>query len=169
VYERWDKVAHEVAHYLEILKPWLANVKASSLSLQYTDTFKVTFDDGKVSPLTELFNKDSQYLPSGIDQINDAFHSHHGFFSEPNFGLEGKVLTNINANVNLTGSVFDVNVITLHKYQLSNALPFVDDENKLNSAIGPAYKYLHDESKAVFGNVITDAVKHLINFDSRKA
>lgn len=133
------------------------------------DTFKVAFDDGKVKPLTDLFNKSSRYLPSGIDQIDDAFHSHHGFFSEPKFDLEGKILTNINANVNRIGSAFDVNVETLHKYQLSNALPFVEETDKLNSIIAPAYKYLHDESKAVFGDVITDDVKRLINFDSRKA
>ncbi|MCZ4324380.1 TIGR04255 family protein [Pseudomonas anguilliseptica] len=169
VYERWAKVADEVAHYLDILRPWLSSVATASLSLQYTDTFKVTFDDGQVAPLTELFNPDSRYLPSGIGQIDDAFHSHHGFFSSPNFGLDGKILTNINVNVNRVASNFDVNIVTLHKYLLSAALPFIEGSGEINTHIAPAFKYLHDESKAVFGNVITEAVKREINFDTRKS
>ncbi|MWV11175.1 TIGR04255 family protein [Pseudomonas sp. R-28-1W-6] len=168
-YERWAKVADEVNHYLGILKPWLANVAAACLSLQYTDTFKVSFADGKAKPLTDLFNIDSRYLPSGIDKLDDAFHSHHGFFSAPKFELNGKILTNIDVNVNRVSSSFDVTVLTLHKYQLFTPLSLIDETGNVSESLAPAFKYLHDESKAVFGDVITNAAKELIHFDPKKS
>lgn len=168
-YDRWEGVSREISHYLDILSPWLRSfsLTASSLSLRYTDTFKVVFDDGGVMPLTDLFNRNSRYLPPNIGMIDEAFHSHHGFFSKPEFDLDGRILTNINANVNRAVSHFDVNIVTLHKYQLSRALPFIQESGELDPSIVPAFKYLHDQSKAVFGDVITEQAKDKIRFNSQ--
>lgn len=162
VYERWAKVSEEVAKYLDILTPWLLPISVSSLALQYTDAFKVGFGTQPVGPLTDLFNQESRYLPRGFADLNDAFHSHHGFFTTPEFDLAGKLLTNININVTNIASIFDVNIVTMHKYQLSDLLPLIVNETKINPIVGSAFQYLHDQSKADFGDLLTEQAKKII-------
>lgn len=165
-YERWAKVSQEVEKYLDILNPWLAAISVSSLSLQYTDTFKVIFGNSPATPLTDLFSPESKYLPPNFSNLSDSFHSHHGFFSPPQFGLGGKLLTNVNVNATETASKFDVNIITLHKYILSEMLPLIVNRDKVNPAIKPALQYLHDQSKQVVGDLLTEPVKRLIKFEN---
>lgn len=165
-YERWAKVSQEVERYLDILTPWLSPISVSSLSLQYTDTFKVSFGDGQVAPLTDLFSTGSRYLPPSFASISDSFHSHHGFFTDPDFGLDGKILTNINVNVTEIASKFDVNIVTLHKYVLSEMLPLIVEGNGVNPIVKPTFQYLHDQSKLVFGDLLTEPAKRLIKLDS---
>lgn len=168
-YERWAKVSEEVEKYLDILTPWLLPISVSSLLLQYTDIFKVSFGAQPAKPLTDLFNRDSKYLPRGFADLNEAFHSHHGFFTTPQFGLAGKLLTNVNVNVTEIASGFDANIVTMHKYQLSNMLPFIVDGSEINPTIKPAFQYLHDQNKADFGDLLTEQAKSIIALDSIKS
>ncbi|AZO85931.1 hypothetical protein BOO88_25885 [Stutzerimonas stutzeri] len=165
-YERWAKVSQEVEKYLDILNPWLSDISVSSLSLQYTDTFKVTFGDSPAGPLTDLFSTESKYLPPSFAGLSDSFHSHHGFFSAPEFELGGKILTNINVNATETASKVDVNIVTLHKYMLSEMLPLIANDKEVNPAVKPALQYLHDQSKLVFGDLLTEPVKRLIKLEN---
>ncbi|MDY7567500.1 TIGR04255 family protein [Pseudomonas sp. RTC3] len=166
-YERWAKVSEEVGKYLDILNPLLSPISVSSLLLQYTDIFKVSYEAGQPCPLTDLFSSQSKYLPPSFANISDSFHSHHGFFTTPDFTLNGKLLTNINVNVTEAASVFDVNIVTMHKYMLSDMLPLIAQDSEINKIIKPVFQYLHDQSKLVFGDLLTDAAKRLIKFDSK--
>lgn len=168
-YERWAGLWAEVKKYLTILTPWLGAAKFSALSLQYTDAFKVGFPQGEALPLTELFNSATKFLPPTFTSVNDAFHSHHGYFSQPNFGLGGKLLTNVNVNVTETASVFDVQIITVHKYQLSEMFSPVTESGVLNQQMNDVFQYLHDENKAVVGDLLTEQVKEKISFNAHSA
>lgn len=168
-YERWAGLWAEVKKYLSILAPWLGAGKFSALSLQYTDAFKVNFPRGAAEPLTELFDPSTRFLPPTFTSLRDAFHSHHGYFSQPEFGLSGKLLTNVNVNVTETGSVFDVQITTAHKYLLSEMFSPVTDAGALNPQMNDVFQYLHDENKVVVGNMLTEQVKELISFNSHSA
>lgn len=161
-YERWAKVSEEATKYLDILAPWLEPLSVSSLVLQYTDEFKVSFGAQSIGPLTDLFNQESKYLPSSIAELNDAFHSHHGFFTVPNINPAGRLLTNINVNVTKLASSFDINIVTMHKYQLSDTLPIILESTELNPIVKQTFQYLHDKSKADFGNLLTKDAKKII-------
>lgn len=164
-YVRWAGLWAEVRKYLSILTPWLGDTKFSALSLQYTDAFKVSFPRGEAQPLTELFSLGNKYLPPTFASLTDAFHSHHGYFSRPEFGLGGKLLTNVNVNVTETASVFDVQITTVHKYQLFEMFdPVVDGQ--LNDQMNDVFQYLHDQNKLVVGDMLTDQVKDMISFNT---
>lgn len=167
-YVRWANLWAEVKNYLEILSEFLGDAQFSGLSLQYTDAFKVSFQRGDKLPLTDLFSETSRFVPSNISQIHDAFHSHHGFFSEPKFDLGGKLLTNVNVNVNELASVFDVQITTVHKYQLSAMFSPVESSGALNPKMEAVFQYLHDENKVVVGDLLTNQVKESISFNSTR-
>lgn len=164
-YERWAGLWAEVRKYLSILTPWLGETKFSALSLQYTDAFKVSFPRGEAQSLTELFKPGTAYLPPTFTLLVDAFHSHHGYFSQPTFGLGGKLLTNVNVNVTETASVFDVQVTTAHKYQLFEMFSPVIS-GALNDQMNDVFQYLHDQNKVVVGDMLTDQVKDMISFNA---
>lgn len=166
-YERWAKVAEEVHKYLEILTPWLSGVRISSAVLQYLDKFRVDFEEQRLLPLDSLFNPGSRYIPPNFLNISDAFHSHHGFFSHPDFKLPGKVLVNVNINVNAAAATYDVNIATMHKYNLASDIGFVEQE-QINPVLRETLQYLHDESKSVFGDLLTSQARGLISLDSRQ-
>jgi hypothetical protein len=46
-------------------------------------------------------------------------------------------------------------------------LPMIANDNEVNPVVKPALQYLHDQSKLVFGDLLTDPVKRLITFDNR--
>lgn len=164
-YVRWAGLWAEVRKYLSILTPWLGDTKFSALSLQYTDAFKVSFPRGEAQPLIELFRPQNKYLPPTFTSLTDAFHSHHGYFSRPEFGLRGKLLTNVNVNVTETASVFDVQITTVHKYQLFEMFnPVVNGQ--LNDQMNDVFQYLHDQNKLVVGDMLTDQVKDMISFNT---
>lgn len=168
-YERWAGLWAEVNKYLSILTPWLGASKFSALSLQYTDAFKVSFPRGEAQPLTELFNPTTRFLPPSVASLKDAFHSHHGYFTQPTFGLGGKLLTNVNVNVTETASIFDVQITTVHKYQLSEMFSPVTDGGLLNPQMNDVFQYLHDENKVVVGDLLTEQVKEMISFNAHSA
>lgn len=167
VYERWAKISEEVQKYLAILTPWLSGIKTSSIVLQYLDKFKVTYEEQRLFPLDELLNRESIYIPSNFRSIAEAFHSHHGFFDRPKFKLPGKILVNVNLNVNAAGSSYDVDIATMHKYVLAEGMDLVAGSS-INPVIGETLQYLHDESKTVFGDLLTPHAKTLISLDSRQ-
>lgn len=168
-YERWAGLWAEVKKYLSILTPWLGASKFSALTLQYTDAFKVSFPRGEAQPLTELFSSSTRYLPPTFTDVKDAFHSHHGFFTQPTFGLGGKLLTNVNVNVTETASIFDVQITTAHKYQLFEMFSPVTDAGSLNPQMNDVFQYLHDENKVVVGDLLTEQVKEMISFNAHGA
>lgn len=168
-YERWNDVWAEVKNYLTILSPFLKGFEVSAMALQYTDAFKVNFPRGENHPLTELFSTKTRYLPSNADSLTDSFHSHHGYFSEPKFSLAGKILTNVNINVTEQTSVFDVQILTMHKYQLFDTFVLASSEGDFNPLTDKVFQYLHDENKVVVGDLLTDQVKETISFNSRQS
>lgn len=168
-YERWAGLWSEVKKYLTILAPWLGDEKFSALSLQYTDAFKVNFPRGIAEPLTELFDSSTHFLPPTFTSLKDAFHSHHGYFTQPDYDLSGKLLTNVNVNVTETASIFDVQITTAHKYHLFEMFSPVMADGSLNPKMSDVFQYLHDENKVVVGNMLSEQVKEMISFNSHSA
>lgn len=167
-YTRWKDIWQEAIDHITLLSEWLKEIKISAVTLQYTDSFKVKFKNGERLPLTDLFCEESSYLPSNFKNINHAFHSHHGFFEDPAYELPGRLLNNINVNVTETSGTFDANIICSHKFnfvQLENLI----EEDKLAAYISPCFNYLHDVNKTVVGNLLTDNVKTMINFNAGRS
>lgn len=165
-YTRWEEVVSKVNAIIEIMAGWLREYASfANFTLQYLDEFKVYFDSREFLPLTELFSSDSPYIVSNFKNVNRDFHSHHGFFSDPDFEIAGRLLTNINVNAVNVGGSLNVQIQTTHKYEAAAHLTF---EHGLKGLIGRAYEYLHQENKKIVGSMLTPEVKEMISFDARR-
>ncbi|WP_025858920.1 TIGR04255 family protein [Pseudomonas sp. CHM02] len=166
-YTRWEEVISKVNSVIEVIASWLREFAVfASLTLQYLDEFKVSFETGEFAPLTDLFVSGSPYLVPNFENVNRDFHSHHGFFSDPEFAIAGRLLTNVNVNVVNIGKDINVQIQTTHKYLAAAHLTI--GEEGLKGLIGDAYEYLHQENKKIVGSMLTSEVKKAISFDARR-
>jgi uncharacterized protein (TIGR04255 family) len=169
-YTRWLDVVARVNSVIGIISAWLNQyVVISNFTLQYIDEFKVSFDDNIFRPLTDLFVTDAPYLVTNFKNLQQEFHSHHGFFSDPDFEIAGRLLTNVNVNVSAVKNYQNVQIQTTHKYQSFAHLKLVEQTGELTQLMSRAYEYLHQENKKVLGSMLTDEVKNLISFYTRNA
>jgi uncharacterized protein (TIGR04255 family) len=161
-YVRWDDVWAQTKNYLQLLSGWMNDhVKISGMALQYIDAFTVSFPRGEKGPLTDLFSSATKYIPSNINELTDAFHSHHGFFSKPDVDIPARLLTNINVNVVEVAFSYDVQIQTLHKLELEDVISAVDD----GEVVERAFRFLHADNKSVVGDLLSGPVKEQISFD----
>lgn len=171
-YTRWDAIRDSVEDVLKTLSAWIHQheIKVNGFTLQYLDEFKVTFEEGGSRTLQDLFNVDSPYLVRNIAALDQEFHSHHGYFKNPEFGIEGRLLNNVNvgANRSIDGDSTTVQLQMIHRYDAKAVLELVDNEGGLSPLLAGAFEYLHQENKQILGSLLTESVKELIKLDSRR-
>ena len=96
--------------------------------------------------------------------MNGAFHSHHGFFSNPEHEIPGRLFTNVNINVAEFPEYLNAQVQATHKYSASQHIT-IGDENGFSTALKDAYEFLHQENKKVMRSLLTEPVKAMISFE----
>lgn len=165
-YSRWAEVLGKVEEILNLVSGWLGKhkVQASSFVLQYLDEFKVFFEGGQYGPLAELFKTTSPYITSNFANLDGAFHSHHGFFSSPDYEIPGRLLTNINVNVAELAGFLNAQVQTTHKYIAHEHIK-IAGEDGFSQTLKDAYEYLHQDNKKIMRSLLTEPVKAMISFD----
>lgn len=172
-YTRWDAVRTSISEVLHKLSGWLMthDVRISAFTLQYLDEFRVYFADDANRALIDLFALDSPYLVRNFSHLEQEFHSHHGFFTEPEFKIEGRLLNNVNIAVNCPpdreSSI--VQIQTIHRYDTNAVLELVGQDGGLSPLLVEAYEYLHQENKKVMRALLTGPVQQLIKLDSGRA
>lgn len=169
-YTRWDAVRSTVGEVLQKLADWLTkhDARISTFTLQYLDEFKVVFEEGARRTLVDLFVVDSPYLVRNFAELEQEFHSHHGFFTKPELQIEGRLLNNVNIGVNcsLDRESSIVQIQTIHRYDADAVLELVDRDEGLSPLLTDAFEYLHQENKRILRALLTDSVKELIKLDS---
>ncbi|UDU81224.1 TIGR04255 family protein [Pseudomonas sp. HN2-3] len=169
-YTRWEAVRTSISEVLHKLSAWLITheVRTSAFTLQYLDEFRVYFADNGNRTLVDLFALDSPYLVRNFCELEHEFHSHHGFFTQPDFGIEGRLLNNVNIGVNCSpdreSSI--VQIQTIHRYDASAVLEIVDQEGDLSPLLAGAYEYMHQVNKTVMRKLLTDQAQKIIKLDS---
>lgn len=169
-YTRWEAVRTSVEEVLQLISPWLREheVEVSTFTLQYLDEFKVTFEEGDHMTLVDLFSVDSPFLVRNFADLDQEFHSQHGYFTKPDFNIEGRLLNNINVGVNRSpdGESTIVQIQMIHRYDAKAVLELVDSKGVLSPLLAGAYEYLHQENKRVLRSLLTESAKELIKLDT---
>lgn len=170
-YTRWNQVHDQAIEILDILSPWLQRnaIRTNSFTLQYHDEFNVTFSDGSDHSLTALLSADSPYVARNFINAQEEFHSHHGYFKQPDCQVAGRLLNNINVNANLLGAGTVVQIQCVHKYHAASPISIIDQDGSFSKELGIAFEYLHQENKQIVGALLTEPVKKQIAFDSGRA
>lgn len=171
-YTRWEAIRTSVEAVLKACSEWLCkyDVKVGSFALQYLDEFKVTFGPRDERKLLDLLSVDSPYLVRNFADLDQEFHSHHGYFKNPDFEIEGRLLNNVNVGANLSGDGEStiVQIQMIHRYDAKAVLELVNIEGKLSPLLVGGFEYLHQENKQVIGSLLTEPVKEMIKLNSRR-
>lgn len=169
-YNRWKSVHDSIVEILNLLAPWLLQngVRTNNFVLQYVDEFSVSFQGGGDRSLCALFDVNSSYIVRNFENLQQEFHSHHGYFKDPEYKIAGRVLNNINIGVNFVGAKSVVQIQTAHKYQANAMLDIVDKQGVFSADLDGAFEYLHQENKQIIGELLTEEVKEMISFNSRE-
>jgi uncharacterized protein (TIGR04255 family) len=167
-YTRWNQVHDQAIEILNILSPWLQQnaIRTNSFTLQYHDEFNVTFGAGSDRSLIDLLSAESPYMARNVVNAHEEFHSHHGYFKQPDCQIPGRLLNNINVNANLLGAGTVVQIQCVHKYHAASSISIIDQDGSFSKELGIAFEYLHQENKQIVGALLTEPVKKQIAFDS---
>lgn len=160
-YTRWEYVWPEARGLLvEVLNTLADKLTIKAIDLQYTDVFNWRGNKQDLD-LSELFNKNSNYLPLHVFEYKNLWHVHQGFFdnSEEESGCSYKKLNNINLNLVELNGEWLAQVTTAHRAILeapeSNLSDFVRD----NSILDRILNKLHIKNKEILSDLLTEAIK----------
>ena len=94
-YTTWEKVSSEVFGYFSKVIPSLKEQSINAITLEYIDEFNT--DDKTHKWIDELFKKDSKYICAHVFDVDNFWHSHHGYFSNFHDGeTDIRVLNTVN-------------------------------------------------------------------------
>lgn len=162
-YKRWNGTWTEAKSIFEVILPWLLkHTSISAIALQYVDEFTIVENEPR-EPLHILFNSSSKYLPRNAIDCRTDFHSHHGFFLEKEELL--KSLINVNVNVSSREESQVANIMTLQKVFLRGPAKLNDVMVTNSNLFDDTFNILHQLNKEVFGDLITEEVKRIVNFN----
>jgi uncharacterized protein (TIGR04255 family) len=159
-YSRWASIFQRSKSLLAKYLPILFEGNAiTSVGLEYRDEFKVM--DPSASWREELFNVNSNHIPSMIFGMEDLWHSHSGFFS-PEDEKGNKLLTRINLDYLDAGKNQRlVSVVTHHRIAL-NQIVSEDVEGFLGDPMIELFEEMHSVNKDVFSNMLSEQMKDII-------
>lgn len=99
-YTRWTEFYSRANKYFIKLLPALGNTKVRSLGIECVDEFDILQPENP-DWKNQLFKLESNFLPRNIFDLNDSWHSFHGFFEKSgNKSIKSKILNNVDVNYN---------------------------------------------------------------------
>lgn len=156
-YSRWDSVKTEVLGYLA---PLVAQFRRQirMVGLQYQDSFHWRAEASTLN-VSEIFSRDSKYLPGNVFLQPGMWHSHHGyfeFFQEP---FAYRQLDNINVSRVDGGQpvIPTLDVLTSHRIDFANATS--DESLQVFSSM---LEKMHLKNKEILGDLLVEEVQVLI-------
>jgi len=92
-YSRWDEIWLKAKSFIEKFTIIIKDMNVSAAGIEYVDEFYINEEDPTWKEF--LFKTNNKYLPSNINELNDLWHSHHGYFSNEGYLNELRTLTKI--------------------------------------------------------------------------
>jgi uncharacterized protein (TIGR04255 family) len=127
VYSRWDIIWPKAQSFIKKFSTIIEDMKVSAAGIEYVDEFYINEKDPTWKE--SLFKTNSKYLPSNINDLNDLWHSHHGYFSNEGYTNESRTLTKIETDYVLEESEIGKTKISIkshHRSELQNLMTTTD-------------------------------------------
>lgn len=164
-YTRWDEnIWPKAKMYLSKILPILEDIQIASTTLEYVDEFII---DKDTTWKEELFKKDNKFLPNNIFQVNDFWHSHHGYFSESSCPQVDKTLNTVNIEyiVEKPKKIHKVAIRTQHKSLTKDAYI---NETFMDDIFSMSIENNHTANKAILLDLLSDSMLKTINLEGEK-
>lgn len=153
-YTRWDEVWSKVKEYFNRMEPILSVHDVSLVGIEYLDEFIINQKDSNWKK--ELFNTGSKFIPNHIFELNDFWHSHHGYFSNNIKSVLGnKTLNNVNIGYFNEENVTDkVHIRMQHKYRITQSGVKITEDFIINEAEN-IINSNHEVNKEILRNLLS--------------
>lgn len=159
-YSRWAPTLEFAMMLFNAVIPIiLADKPITYIGLQYTDLFTWK-DDPALLDLRKVLNTASPFIPPGVFDLGNAWHSHHGYIAPGGHEAESERLNNININVWDVAGERTLQIMTSHRATLSKPLRR-STENYL-AVVESLQNRLHNDGKATLKGVLSEAVAEKI-------
>jgi uncharacterized protein (TIGR04255 family) len=134
VYTRWEEIWGKAQELLMPFVPVLVKERGISvIGLQYVDQFRITGEREQFRA-AHLFRSDSPFIPSNAYELDDLWHSHHGFFQKIAEPAAHRRLNNIDVDVLDANNERIIQITTAHRAILDE--PAVDASALMNEHDG---------------------------------
>ena len=155
-YSRWEKVWGDVRRWFMIVAPSLFETghQIPTIGLQYTDVFNWR-KAPETMELSEIFLKDTDFLPKNVFKLKSLWHSHHGYFDTRKILVEHKLLENINVGLADNNGQRSITILTVHKATLLTPLW---DMETLQGTVDTLMSDLHLRNKKILSSLLSTDV-----------
>ena len=166
-YTRWDEIWEKSKNYFKLILPLLADKTFTLVGFECIDEFIISDTSNWKD---ELFSSSSKYIPSNIYELNDLWHSHHGFLINDNVPVEHKTLNNINVNYISESGVSLINKIqirTQHQSRLKQPVKYSKDffEDIADKIMNKNHKF----NKELMVDLLSEEMCNRINLEHGNA
>ncbi len=147
-YTRWDEVYGQASIYIEkFLSRNFEDNHLDTIGLEYLDQFKV--NDNSIGWTYDLFRENSKYIPSYINDTDNYWHSHTGFFRN---GLNGsnQILNRLNIDYIYEEAAYVINMLTQHHINLQGKLIKITSSEEIKSV----FDELHNINKEILCDLL---------------
>lgn len=165
VYSRWNDIWPLAKDLLLPFVPVLAReCGISVIGLQYVDQFRAIGASERFRA-ADLFRDGSQFLPKHVFELDDLWHSHHGFFQAMTAPTAHRRLNNIDVDVVNANEERLIQITTAHRALLDQ--PATDGAALLVDKDGGELHHhmveLHQVNKQLLRQLLNDDICEQIN------
>ena len=156
-YSRWLQVKRDIHQYLNIILPLVgSSAPVRHLSLQFNDVFLWQAPSIQLH-LVEVFRRGSAWLPPHIFDLQNLWHSHHGYFADHIQPCAFRQLDNVNVSRAFIDGVESIQALVAHRASLDSPLwikqPYPDAHE-----ISIVLDKFHDDNKNILAALFSDGV-----------
>ena len=163
-YTSWEEVKAQANRLIRrAYKILFQHNIVTGIGLQYLDQFYWT--GRRVEMRAEkIYKSGTEYLPDSVFKYQDLWHNNQGFIEDVVTPQDGRVLTNVNANINDRDEYRWSDLVTLHVFQRLH----IENEAGLFMGDGglPIFdlilNYLHDENKKILRSLLNEDITNRI-------
>jgi len=164
-YSRWSEIWPRARDYLKAASEIVIgnDNHVRGILLQYVDVFLWKGDVAAYDPKLML-DPNSTHVPKSILECGPMWHLHQGWYRDDSLPEPGRLLERLHLNAipDDTG-VPTVKVDTYLQLELANEQSVVSLFQNTPSMIENAFKYLHNDSKALLKSFLTDELAKRID------
>jgi uncharacterized protein (TIGR04255 family) len=157
-YTRWADALQKAERFIrEVLPVILEEHTVSAIGLQYNDEF--VWDSKEVFNAEYLFDASSKFLVKNVFEVNDLWHSHHGYFVNLDDPAPHRQLNHVNVDYVETEEGRRIRIATSHKALLENPEGDVNVLLRPDSGAGLIPEYMgvmHEANKDILKDMLVN-------------
>jgi len=165
-YSRWtNKIKNDIERYWNVFFDSLENLgkPLNTIGVQYNDLFNWKADPSELN-ISEVLRTDCPFVAPNVFKLpnGELWHSHHGYFVYPEYGVPGKQLNNVNVGLVHAEQTCSVQILTSQKFSFDRPIfKYKDSAGELHAILDR----MHSENKSLLNSIVSVEVARKIKLN----